>query len=76
VTDESGAVVVGTAPDGIVGSIMAAALESAGVPVMIRSMGRGWLYPAVRTGAGPVELLVPGDLAEDARAILAAPAVD
>ena len=53
---------------------MAAALESAGIPVVIRSMGRGWLSPGVKTGAGPVELLVPGDRAEDARAILAAPA--
>jgi len=76
VTDASGPVVVGSAPDGIVGSIMAAALESAGIPVMIRSAGRGWLYPGVRTGAGPVELLVSGDLADDARAILAAPAGD
>ena len=76
VTDESGPVVVGTAPDGIVGSIMAAALESAGIPVMVRSMGRGWLYPGVKTGAGPVELLVPGDLAEDAQAILGADAGD
>ena len=75
-TDESGPVVVGTAPDGIVGSIMAAALESAGIPVMVRSMGRGWLYPGVKTGAGPVELLVPGDLAEDAQAILGADAGD
>ena len=69
-------VVVGTAPDGIAGAIMAAALESAGIPVMIRSMGRGWLSPGVKAGAGPVELLVPGDLAEDAQAILAAPAGD
>jgi hypothetical protein len=76
VNDDREPVVVGTAPDGIVGSIMAAALESAGIPVMIRSMGRGWLYPGVKTGAGPVELLVPGDLAEDAQAILAAPAGD
>jgi hypothetical protein len=76
VTDEAGPVVVGTAPDGIVGSIMAAALESAGIPVMVRSMGRGWLYPGVKAGAGPVELLVPGGLAEDARAILEADAGD
>ena len=60
-----------TAPDGVIGSIMAAALESAGIPVEVRSAGRGWLYPGVQTSAGPVEILVPGALAEEARAILA-----
>ena len=64
-------VVVATAADGVIGSIMEAALESAGIPVMVRSAGRGWLFPGAQTSAGPVELLVPGALAEDARAILA-----
>jgi hypothetical protein len=67
-----GPVVVATAADGIMGSIMAAALESAGIPVEVRSANRGWLYPGVQASAGPVEILVPGALAEDAGAILAA----
>jgi hypothetical protein len=72
VTTGDGPVVVGTAADGIIGSIMAAALESAGIPVEVRSADRGWLFPGVQASAGPVELLVPGPLAADARAILAA----
>ncbi len=71
-TADEGPAVVATAPDGIIGSIMAAALESAGIPVEVRSANRGWLFPGVQTSAGPVEILVPGALAEDARAILAA----
>ena len=70
-TDGGGPVVVATAPDGVIGSIMAAALESAGIPVEVRSAGRGWLYPGVQTSAGPVQILVPGALAGDALAILA-----
>ena len=72
VTSGDGPVVVGTAADGIIGSIMAAALESAGIPVEVSSANRGWLFPGVQTSAGPVEILVPGPLAADARAILAA----
>ena len=59
VTAGEGPVVVATAADGIVGSIMAAALESAGIPVEVRSANRGWLFPGVQTSAGPVEILVP-----------------
>lgn len=69
-TADQDPVVVATAPDGIVGSIMAAAIESAGIPVEVRSANRGWLFPGVQTSAGPVEILVPGALAADARAIL------
>jgi len=65
-------VVVASAPDGVIGAIMAAALESAGVPVAIRSVGAGWLYPGAQTNAGPVELLVPVECVADARTILAA----
>ena len=65
-----------TAADGIIGSIMAAALESAGIPVEVRSAGRGWLFPGVQTSAGPVEILVPAPLEADARAILVAQSGD
>jgi hypothetical protein len=65
-------VVVASAPDGVIGAIIAGTLESAGIPVEIRSIGAGWLYPGVRTSAGPVEVLVPAQCEADARAILAA----
>ena len=71
-TAGEGPVVVATAADGIMGSIMAAALESAGIPVEVRSANRGWLYPGVQTSAGPVEILVPASCEADALVILAA----
>jgi hypothetical protein len=76
VTPDDGPVVVAAAADGVIGSIMAAALESAGIPVQVRGADPGWLYPGVQAGAGPVEILVPGALAADARAILAGPDED
>jgi hypothetical protein len=51
---------------------MAAALESAGIPVEVRSADRGWLYPGVQASAGPVEILVPASCEADARNLLAA----
>jgi hypothetical protein len=65
-------VVVASAPDGVSGSIIAGTLESAGIPVEVRSANYGWLYPGVQTFAGPVDLLVPASCESDARAILAA----
>jgi hypothetical protein len=65
-------VVVASAPDGVIGSIIAGTLESAGIPVQIRSGRAGWLYPGPRTAAAPVVLLVPASCEDDARAILAA----
>ncbi len=65
------AVVVATAPDAVSGSLLAAALESAGIPVMVREGGAGWLYPGAQGGFGPVSVLVPASAAADARAILA-----
>ena len=65
-------VVVASAPDGVIGSIMAAALESAGIPVEVRGTGAGWLYPGTRSVSGPVSILVPASCEADARAILAA----
>ena len=65
-------VVVASAPDGVTGAIIAGTLESAGIPVEIRSIGVGWLYPGVQATSGPVDLLVPAECEADARAILAA----
>ncbi len=65
-------VVVASAPDGVLGAIIAGTLESAGIPVEVRSIGAGWLYPGVQANSGPVDLLVPAGCEADARAILAA----
>jgi hypothetical protein len=64
--------VVASAPDGVIGAIMAAALESAGIPVALRSVGAGWAFPGAQANAGPVEVLVPAQCVADAKAILAA----
>ena len=65
-------VVVASPPDGVGGSIVASALESAGIPVTVRGGAHsGWLFPGAGGGLGPVQILVPGAMAADARAILA-----
>ncbi len=64
-------VVVATAPDGVNGSMLAAALESAGIPVEVRPIGAVWPYAGAQGGFGPVQILAPASAADDARAILA-----
>jgi len=66
-----GPVVVATAPDAVTGSFLAAALESAGIPVEVLGGQAGWLYPGAQGGLGPVRILVPAAAEADARAILA-----
>lgn len=64
-------VVVASPPDGVSGSIVAAALESAGIPVEVRGDAHsGWLFPGVGGGLGAVQVLVPRSMAADACAIL------
>ncbi len=64
-------VVVASPPDGVGGSILASALESAGIPVTVRGGAHsGWLFPGVGGGLGAVQVLVPRAMAADARAIL------
>jgi hypothetical protein len=62
---------VAEAPNGVAGSILAGALESAGIPVLVRGGHAGWLYPGAVGGLGPVDLLVPARFVADAQAILA-----
>ncbi len=66
------AVVVAPPPDSFSGSVVAAALESAGIPVEVRGGGQsGWLSPGALGGFGAVQVLVPRTFAEEALAILA-----
>lgn len=64
-------VVVATAPDGVAGAMVAAALESAGIPVEVRPVGAVWPYAGAQGGFGPVQILAPASAAADARAIMA-----
>ncbi|NLE22157.1 MAG: DUF2007 domain-containing protein [Actinobacteria bacterium] len=64
-------VVVATASDGVDGSMVAAALESAGIPVEVRPVGAVWPYSGAQGGFGPVQILVPASAADDAWAIVA-----
>ena len=63
-------VVVATPPDGVSGSMIAAALESAGIPAEVRGGASGWLFPGAcrrpRRGPGPGA----ASMAADARAIV------
>jgi hypothetical protein len=69
---EPDVVVIAAAPDGVSGSIIATALESAGIPVEVHGGAQsGWLFPGARGGLGAVQVLVPRVFAEDALAILA-----
>ncbi len=51
--------------------MIAAALESAGIPVEVRGAAPAGCSRAPHGGFGPVRILVPASVAADARAILA-----
>ena len=64
-------VVVAAPPDGVSGSILATALESAGIPVTVRGDAHsGWLFPGAAGGLGAVQVLVPREFLAEAKAIL------
>jgi hypothetical protein len=59
------------------GTVAAAALEGAlraeGIPAMTRGeQHTAWLFPGASGGLGPVDVLVPDERLEEARAVLAA----
>jgi len=61
-----------TAPDIVVACLIKGRLESAGIPVMLRSYGpAGWLFPGPPGSGGPIDLLVPSGLLAEAREIIA-----
>ena len=62
-----------TAPDIVVACLIKGRLESAGIPVMLRSYGpAGWLFPGPPGSGGPVDLLVPSGRVPEAKEIIAA----
>jgi hypothetical protein len=70
VTGGADLVIVAAAPDGVSGAMLAAALESAGIPAQVSGAGATWLYPGAGGGLGAVQILVPRSMAADAQAIL------
>ncbi|MBE0528421.1 MAG: DUF2007 domain-containing protein [Thermoleophilia bacterium] len=65
-------VVVAAPPDSFSGSIVAAALKSAGIPVEVHGDGQsGRLSPGALGRFGAVQVLVPRAFDEEALAILA-----
>jgi hypothetical protein len=50
--------------------MIAAALESAGIPAEVRGGASGWLFPGASGGLGAVQVLVPRSMAADAQAIV------
>jgi hypothetical protein len=71
VTPSAGPVAVATAPDAVAGAMIAAALESAGIPAEVRGGRSGWLHPGAQGGLGSVRIYVPSALADEARQIVA-----
>ncbi len=69
-SSDAGMVVVAAPPDGVGGSMIAAALESGGIPAEVRGSATGWLFPDASGGLGAVQVLVPRSMAADARAIV------
>ena len=69
-SDGADLVVVAAPPDGVSGSMLAAALQSAGIPAEVRGGPSGWLFPGAAGGLGAVQVLVPRSMAADARAIV------
>jgi hypothetical protein len=50
--------------------MLAAALQSAGIPAEVRGGSSAWLFPGAAGGLGSVQVLVPRSMAADALTIL------
>jgi hypothetical protein len=71
VSGDTDLVVVAAPPDGVSGSILATALESAGIPVTVRGDAHsGWLFPGAAGGLGAVQVLVPREFLAEATTLL------
>ena len=71
--DESGLVPVMHVQGRLVGHVMKSKLESRGIPVLLRYDAASVVFGLTVDGLGEVEVLVPGHLAAQARAVLAEP---
>jgi Putative prokaryotic signal transducing protein len=63
---------VTTAADIVTASVIKGLLESAGIPVLMRSSGSaGWLFPGTPGGGGSVDVLVPAECLAEAQELIA-----
>ncbi len=66
-------VVVTIASDIVAATAVKAMLEQAGIPAMLRGSGStNWLIPGTPGGAGPLDVMVPGERLQEAREVVTA----
>ena len=63
-------VVIGTAQGELVANVLKAHLESEGIPVLLKWESAGRVYGLTVNGLGQVSILVPQELADEARLII------
>jgi hypothetical protein len=61
-----------TTGDSVAAALIKGLLEAEGVPVMLRAYGSaGWLFPGTPGSLGAMDVLVPAERLDEARALLA-----
>ena len=68
--EKAGFVLIGTIYGEVAASIMKSHLESEGIPVLLQYESAGRVYGITVDGLGEVKILVPADLAEEAKKII------
>ena len=69
-TDKSNFVVISTVQGELVANVIKSHLESEGIPVLLEYESAGIVYGLTVDGLGQVKILVPRELAEEARQII------
>jgi hypothetical protein len=70
VADKSNFVVISTVQGELVANVIKSHLESEGIPVLLEYESAGIVYGLTVDGLGQVKILVPRELAEEARQII------
>lgn len=68
--DKSNFVVISTVQGELVANVIKSHLESEGIPVLLEYESAGIVYGLTVDGLGQVKILVPRELAEEARQII------
>ena len=68
--DKSNFVVISTVQGELVANVIKSHLESEGIPVLLEYESAGRVYGLTVDGLGQVKILVPRELAEEARQII------
>jgi hypothetical protein len=69
-TDKSDLVVISTVQGELIANVIKSHLESEGIPVLLEYESVGIVYGLTVDGLGQVKILVPRELAEEARQII------